>query len=56
MSNFATFRFRSTKDILQGGFGGTPTADSCITVPCPLDRNALRNLPDNLQVPLSTYT
>ena len=25
------------------GFGGEPTADSRIAVPCPPDRNALRN-------------
>ena len=34
-----------TKYILQGGFGGTPTADSRFAVPCPSDRNALRNPP-----------
>lgn len=27
------------------GFGGTPTADSRFAVPCPSDRNALRNPP-----------
>ena len=31
--------------ILQGGFGGTPTADSRFAVPCPSDKNALRNPP-----------
>ncbi len=31
----------------RAGFGGTPTADSRIAVPCPSDRNALRNLPRN---------
>jgi hypothetical protein len=30
---------------LQGGFGGTPTADSRFAVPCPSDWNALRNPP-----------
>ena len=30
---------------MQGGFGGTPTADSRFAVPCPSDRNALRNPP-----------
>ena len=34
-----------TKYILQGGFGGTPTANSRFAVPCPSDRNALRNPP-----------
>ncbi len=34
-----------TMYILQGGSGGTPTADSRIAVPCPSDRNALRNPP-----------
>jgi len=34
-----------TQYILQGGFGGTTTADSRIAVPCPSDRNALRNPP-----------
>ena len=34
-----------TKYILQGGFGGTPTTDSRIAVPCLSDRNALRNPP-----------
>jgi len=34
-----------TKYILQGGFGGTPTADSRFAIPCPSDRNALRNPP-----------
>lgn len=29
----------------RAGFGGTPTADSRIAVPCPSDRNALRNPP-----------
>ena len=29
----------------QSGFGGLPTADSRIAVPCPSDRNALRNPP-----------
>ncbi|MBU1013064.1 MAG: hypothetical protein KKG99_08650, partial [Bacteroidetes bacterium] len=37
--------FSSTQYILQGGFSGTPTADSRIAVPCPSDRNALRNPP-----------
>ena len=35
----------TTKYILHGGFGGTPTADSRFAVPCPSDRNALRNPP-----------
>ena len=30
---------------IAGGFGGTPTADSRFAVPCPSDRNALRNPP-----------
>ena len=34
-----------TQYILQGGFGGTPTADSRFAVPCPSDRNTLRNPP-----------
>ena len=29
----------------RAGFGGTPTADSRFAVPCPPDRNALRNPP-----------
>ncbi len=29
----------------RAGFGGTPTADSRFAVPCPSDRNALRNPP-----------
>ncbi len=29
----------------RAGVGGTPTADSRIAVPCPSDRNALRNPP-----------
>ena len=39
-----------TKYILQGGVGGTPTADSRFAVPCPPDRNALRN-PSRQHVP-----
>ena len=35
----------TTKYILQGGCGNTPTADSRIAVLCPSDRNALRNPP-----------
>ncbi len=27
------------------GFGGTPTADSSIAIPCPSDKNAIRNPP-----------
>jgi len=36
------------------GFGGAPSVDSRIVVPCPLDRNALRNRPDNMYQPLYT--
>ncbi len=28
---------------ISAGFGGSPTADSRFAVPCPSDRNALRN-------------
>ena len=41
--------------ILQGGFGGTPTADSRIAVPCPSDRNALRNPPRQHVPTVSTH-
>ena len=42
-----------TRYILQGGVGGSPTADSRFAVPCPSDRNALRN-PPRQQTPTVT--
>ena len=39
-------KLRATRQsILQGGGGGTPTADSRFAVPRPSGRNALRNPP-----------
>jgi len=43
IKNEKTTRQHST--YCRAGFGGSPTADSRIAVPCPSDRNALRNPP-----------
>ncbi len=43
-----------TKYITQGGFGGTPTADSRFTVPSYRTGTLSEIRPDNMYLPLTT--